>query len=299
MRHLVLAVLAAAAPLGTEAAQTRTVALVVTDAAGAFVPDLRAEEVRVLENGEPRELTGLERDERTLSIVLVLDTSTGAARVFRVQAMDAVSGFLSRLPPGSRCTLWTTGDHARKIGELRGDRKEVEKRVAQGFGFEGPNALLDTLVDGAEALGRESGWRRALVAVSGAGAGHASLTPGDVTTRVRKAGGRILGVMYREGEAGGAGSLVGLDVPRDTANLTIVGASDHERILNGLAQATGGRFESVPAAMGVGRVLESMAAELAGQYRVTFAASDAKGPKRIDVRLTRTGLRWKVAVDSP
>ncbi len=299
MRRLVLAVLAAAAPLATEAAETRTLALVVTDAAGAFVPDLRAEEVQVLENGEPRELVGLERDLRPLSVVLVLDTSTGAARVFRVQAMDAVSGFLARLPPASRCTLWTTGDHARKIGELKGERAEVEKRVAQGFGFEGPNALLDTLVDAAESLGRESGRRRALVAVSGAGAGHASLTPGDVTAGVRKAGGRILGVMYREGEAGGAGSLMGLDVPRDTANLTIVGSSDHERVLNGLAQATGGRFESVPSAMGVGRILESMGAELAGQYRLRFAASDAKGPKHIDVRVSRTGLRWRVAIDSP
>jgi len=298
MRRLVLAVLAAA-PLAAEAAETRTVALVVTDAAGAFVADLRTEEVQVLENGEPRELLGLERDSRPLSVVLVLDTSTGAARVFRVQAMDAVSGFLAGLPPESRCTLWTTGDHARKIGELKGDRAAVEKKVAQGFGFEGPNALLDTLVDAAEALGRESGRRRALVGVSGAGAGHASLTPGDVTAAVRKAGGRVLGVMYREGESGGGGSLMGLDVPRDTANLTIVHSTDHERILNGLAQATGGRFESVPTAMGVGRILASMGAELAGQYRVRFAPSDAKGPKRIDVRLARAGVRWRVTVDTP
>jgi VWFA-related protein len=299
MRRLVLAVLAAAAPLASVAAETRTVALVVTDAAGAFVSDLRADEVRVLENGEPRELRGLERDERPLSVVLVLDTSTGAARVFRVQAMDVVSGFLARLPPQSRCTLWTTGDHARKIGALEGDRAAVEKRVAQGFGFEGPNALLDTLVDAAEALGRESGRRRALVAVSGAGAGHASLPPSDVIARARRVGGRILGVMYREGEAGGAGSLSGLDVPRDVKNLTIVYYSDHERILTGLAQATGGRFESVPSAIGVGRILESIAAELGGQYRLHFAASEAKGPKRIDVRIARTGLRWHVAVDSP
>ena len=53
--------------------------------------------------------------------------------------------------------------------------------------------------------------------------------------------------MYREGEGAGAGSLMGLDTPRDTPNLTMVGAGDHERILSGLAQGSGGRFESVPA----------------------------------------------------
>jgi hypothetical protein len=298
MRPFVLALLAAAAPLAA-AGETRSVALVVTGTEGAFVPDVRAEEVHVLENGEPRELVAFERDERPLAVVLVLDTSTGAVRVFRGSAFDAVWSFVARLPAGSRCTLWTTGDHARKIGELRGERPEIEKKVAQGFGFEGPNELLDTLVDAAESLGRESGRRRALVAVSGAGAGHASLSPGDVMSQVRKAGARVLGVMYREGESGGAGSLVGLDVPRDTANLTIVGAGDHERILSGLAQSTGGRFESVSTVMGTSRILESLGAELGGQYRLRYVPADTKGPRRIDVRLARSGVRWRVAVDTP
>jgi len=299
MQRFAVALLAAALSAAAADADTRAVALVVTDAQGAFVPDVRADEVRVLENGEVRELASFERDERRLAVVLVLDTSTGAARVFRGQAFDAVAAFLSRLPAGSKCTLWTTGDHPRKIGVLEGERPEVEKKVAQGFSFEGPNALLDTLVEAAEALGRESGRRRALVSVSGAGAGHTTLSPGDVASQVRKGGARVLGVMYREGESGGAGSLMGLDVPRDVANLTIVGAGDHERVLSGLARATGGRFESVPTVLGVSRLLESLGAELGGQYRLRYAGSDAKGPRQIDVRLARTGLRWRVAIDSP
>jgi hypothetical protein len=175
---------------------------------------------------------------------------------------------------------------------------QVEKKVAQGFSSEGPNALLDTLVEAAEWLGRESGRRRALVAVSGAGSGHTSLSPGDVSSVVRRPGARVLGVMYRQGESGDIGPLMGRG-PRDIANLTIVGTADHERVLSGLAQGTGGRFESVPTVMGVGRILESLAAELGGQYRVRFEASSAKGPKRIDVRLARTGARWRVTVDSP
>jgi VWFA-related protein len=299
MRPFVLAVLAAAVPLAVAAAEPRSVALLVTDAEGAFVPDVRAEEVRLFENGEPRELLGFEKDERPLAVVLVLDTSTGAARVFRTQAYDAVAAFLARLPAGSRCTLWTTGDRPRKLGELKGDRPEVEKKIAQGFGLEGPNALLDTLAETAESLARESGRRRALVAVTGAGAGHTSLSPGDVMSQVRKAGARVLGAMYREGESAGVGSLRGLDVPRDDANLTIVGAGDHERVLSGLAQSTGGRFEAVPTVMGTTRILDSLGAELGGQYRLRYAPSDAKGPKRIEARLARPGVHWRVAVDSP
>jgi hypothetical protein len=296
--RFVLALLAVVSPLAASASD-RSVALVVTDAQGAFVADIRADEVRLLENGQPRELVAFGKDERRLAVALVLDTSTGAARVFRVQAYDAAAAFLSRLPEGSRCTLWTTGDHARKVGILGGTRPEIEKRVAQGFGLDGPNALLDTLVEAAESLGRESGQRRALVAVSGAGAGHTSFSLADVSSQVRRQGARVLAVLYREGESGSVGPLAGLDQPRDVANLTIVGSSDHERVLAGLAQGTGGRFESVPGVLGVNRILESFAFELGGQYRLRYAGTDEKGPRRVDVQLARPGARWRVALDSP
>src|SRR5574341_398818 len=103
----VLVVLAiAAAPGLAFSAEPRALALGVSDVQGQFLADLRAEELRVLENGEPRELVRFERDERPLAAFLVLDTSTGAARVFRTQAYDAVWAFVSRLPAGSKCTLW-------------------------------------------------------------------------------------------------------------------------------------------------------------------------------------------------
>lgn len=298
MPRVVLALLAAM-PLPALATEVRPVALVVTDARGAFVADLRADEVMVLENGEPREVVSFERDDRPLAAVLVLDTSTGANTAFRGQAYGAVAAFVARLPAGSKCTLWATGDHPRKIGDLEGEAKAIEKRVSQAFGTDGTNTLLETLVDAASALGRESGRRRALVAVSGAGAGHTNFPPGEVTSRVRKPAGRVLGLMYREGATGSTGSLMGLDTPRDTPNLSIVGADDHERILSGLAQATGGRFESVPTAIGVDRILESFAADLGGQYRIRYAAAEGRGPRRIEARVARPGVRWRVAVDTP
>jgi VWFA-related protein len=283
----------------TAAADTRTVALVATDEQGAFVADLRASEVQILENGQPREVTSFERDERPLSVALVMDASDSALGVFRLPAVEAIEGFLAPLPPGTHCTLWTTGERARKVGLLKGDAAAVEKTIASGFGAGGTNALLDTLVESAAALGGETGRRRALVAISGPAMGHTSWSPGDVTARVRRAGGRVLGVMYHEGETGSTGPRSGLDGPRDVVNLTAVGPIDHERILNGLAQATGGRFEFVGTASAVARVLASYAAELVGQYRVRFAVAEAKGPRRIEARVLRPGVHWRVVVDSP
>jgi hypothetical protein len=128
------------APVTTRGADLRSVALVVTDEQGAFVPDVRREEVLVLENGEPREITSFQRDERPLAVALVIDASDGALKVFRVHAPGAVEAFLARLPAGAHTTLWTTGERSRKLGELTGSKEVVEKKVAQGFGVGGTNA---------------------------------------------------------------------------------------------------------------------------------------------------------------
>ena len=158
MRRFVLALLAAAAPLGAAAGDTRSVALVVTDAEGAFVPDIRAEEVRVLENGEPRELVAFERDERPLAVALVLDTSTGAARVFRGPAFDAVWSFVSRLPRGVEVhAVDDRGSPAEDRRARRASGRRSRRGSPRASASTGPNTLLDTLVEAAESLGPRVG----------------------------------------------------------------------------------------------------------------------------------------------
>ncbi len=302
MRGLVLGALAvatAAGPASVVAAEPRPFGLVVMDAQGQFVADVRAEDVRVLENGEPRELAGFERDERPLAAYLVLDTSAGAARVFRTQAFESVWTFVSSLPKDARCTLFSTGDRARKLGTLDGERKDVEKKVGQGFALAGSNALMDTLVEAAEALARESGKRRALVVLSGNGAGYPSYSPGDVVARARRPLAPVLALMYGDGAGAAAGSLRLGDSPRDAQNLTIVTESDHEKILSGLAQSTGGRFERVPSALGVGTTFAALAGELGGQYRVRYRPGEVEGPRRLEVRVARPGVHWRVTLDNP
>ena len=289
----------AAAPALAFAAEPRALAVSVSDAQGRFVADLRAEELRVLENGEPRELEAFERDARPLAAYLVLDTSAGAARVFRTQAFDAVWSFVSGLPPGSKCTLWSTGDRPRKLGALDGDRKAVDKKVAQGFAIEGANTFMDTLVEAAQALASESGKRRAIVVLSGSGAGHTSRSPADVSKEARRASAPVFALLYGEGEGVTAGSLRLGDTPRDADNLTIVGAADHERILSQLAQGTGGRFERLPSSLGAGTAFAPMAAELAGQYRIRYRPAEGQGARRVEVRVARPGVHWRVAVDNP
>src|SRR5262249_6872582 len=160
--------------------------------------------------------------------------------------------FVSRLPAGTRCTLWTTGDRPKNHGALGAERKDVDKKVGQGFASEGTNALMDTVGEAATALARQAGKRRAPGALRGHRGGHTDATRSDVTSAARKAGGPLFALMYDEGGAATAGSLMLGDTPRDANNITIVGPADHERVLSGLAQGTGGRFERVASAAGAG-----------------------------------------------
>ncbi len=290
---------ATAAPALLHAADSRPFGLVVLDAQGKFVPDVQAEEVRVLENGQLRELADFERDDRPLAAYLVLDTSAGATRVFRTQAFDSVWSFVSGLPKDARCTLYSTGERPRKLGALDGERKDVEKKVGQGFAIEGPNALMDTVVEAAGALARESGKRRVLVVLSGSGAGHASYPPNEVAAQGRKPMAPVIALMYGEGAAASAGRLFLGNGPRDADNLTIVTEADHEKILSGLAQATGGRFERVPSALGVGTAFATLAGVRAGPYRVRYLPGAVHGPRRVEVRVARPGVHWRVTLDNP
>ncbi len=105
--------------------------------------------------------------------------------------------------------------------------------------------------------------------------------------------------MYDEGAGASAGSLRLGDSPRDATNLTIVGPADHERILSGLAQGTGGRFERLPSVLGAGAAFGPIAASYGGQYRIRYLPGDGPGPRRVEVRIARPGVHWRVMVDSP
>lgn len=300
MRSLTHAALIAivALPLGARAADEQAVALITTDTTGHFVADLERDEILVYENGEPREVVHFERDDRRLDLVLVVDSSDAATRLYRVHAYGDLAAFRALLPEKARCTVWATGERPRRVGELKGDAEEVEDVVARTFGFGGTNTLLDTLVDAAERLARSSGRRRAIVAVSGASAGNTSWTPREVMQRVGRARAAVFGVQFREGVGGPAGPGAG-NQRRDPSSLTMVGSSDHERILGGLSRATGGRFESTSAALGVGPLLEAYARELVGQYRMRYVTVPTKGQRKVEVRVTRPGVRWRLTVDAP
>ena len=184
------------------------------------------------------------------------------------------------------------------MGELKGDPDKDEDVVAQIFGFGGANTLLDTLVDAAERLARSSGRRRAIVAISGASAGNTSWTPREVMARVGRARAAVFGVQFREGAGGPSGPGAG-NVRRDPSSLTMVGSSDHERILGGLSRATGGASSPRPPPSGWGRCSRPTPGSWPASTACATSPSPRRDQRKVEVQVTRPGVRWRLTVDAP
>jgi len=290
----VLAAALLSAPAVIPAADEQTVALVVTDSSGGFVANLEKTEVAVFENGEPREILGLERDERPLAVAIVLDTSESVEGPYRMQVAEAMAGFLAGLPEKARFTVWVTGERPQRVLE-QGEKTPPQQALLKVF-LMGGNTLIDALVEAAQRLEGQQGRRRAIVAVTGAGAGYTSWSPGECVKRVSRAQARVLGMMFHEGETKPVGIISGHGAG---AEATRVGFGEHEFVLNGLAKATGGRFESLPSSISVAQTLRAFSSDLQGQYRLRYATVKGRGPRNVQIHVNRPQVRWRVVVDSP
>lgn len=263
-------------------AEPRTVTVSFRDEKGAAVPGLSAEEVVVLENGVAREVTRLEPDGRRLNLAVLVDSSEPVGSVYRLNLVEAVVRFLGRLPEGSRYALWTTGDRPTKVVDFTTDVTEAGKALKRVYP-QGGNTLLDALVEASRELKKREGERLAVVSVTGLGIGFSNWDRQHVVDLVQDGVTSFLAVQFDEGRGPTGGRAEGQ-----------VGASDYEYVLSELARGSGGLHETTLSAMGVEQALQKVAAELRGQYRLTYAGLPDVKERKLEVKVARPGVKARV-----
>src|SRR5712692_4914926 len=149
-------------------AEIRTLSASITQGRDEPISGLMTQELAVIENGVPRSVTRVERDPRPVNVAVLADTSAAVETSYRLNIVDAVLGFLSKLPEGSRYTLWTTGDRPTRILDDGADAAEARKAL-QRIAPQGGSTLLDTIVEAGAQLRKKEGDRRAMVVVSALG----------------------------------------------------------------------------------------------------------------------------------
>ncbi len=250
----------------------------VTGEKGEPVEGLTADEVLVLENGAPRDVTRVERDQRPLTVAILVDSSGPQATSYRLNLVEAVAAFVRQLPEGARYVIWTTGDRPRKVVEVTDDRGGAAAALRKAFPT-GGNTVLDALVEAAEDLQQREAERTLIVAVTGVGIGFSNRSRQGVVDEVRR---RRVPVMAVQFEERGAEEF-------EAAGSDQVARTDYDYVLSNLSR--GGVYERPLSAMGVGTALGKVAAALAGSYRATYRTPDGRKPEKIEVQVARPGVR--------
>ena len=282
---LVTVLVAATAGAQSPAPPTeRTLDVFVVDEKNAPVAGLAASEIAVTSRGVARDVVSLERDTRPLHLVLLLDTSEPTATAYRLNVPEAVAGFLKQMPPGTRTTVYGTGDRSEKLLENATEPAAVDRAVRRAVP-RGGNRLLDALVEASRDHAPKEGERTAIVAITGLNIGFADTDRREVVKRVREKGVSVHGVLVDEGRA-----------PGSVESPSLIGGSDYEYVLSELAKATGGTVERTLSAMGLRRALEPVAAAVAAPYRLTYrvpAGQDGDDDK-VELTVARPGVKARV-----
>ncbi len=172
MSALILAavLLGQAAPATAPGTEIRALTVTLLGEKDQEVTDISAADVALAENGVSRDIVSFKPDRRPLSVAIIVDTSLAMGSSYRLNVVDAVVGFVARLPEGARYAVWTTGDRPTKIVDHTDDRQaagDALRRVAP----QGGNMMLDAFAEASvdlKKLSRE-GDRTVVVAVTGTG----------------------------------------------------------------------------------------------------------------------------------
>jgi VWFA-related protein len=256
---------------GTE---IRALTVTLVDDKGQEVADVSADDVALAENGVQRDIASFQRDTRPLTVAILVDTSADVASSYRLNAVDAILGLVSRLPDGTRYALWTTGDRPTKVVDYTDDRGAAGaalRRVAP----QGGNYMIDAVAEAATDLNKaaKEGERRAVIAVSGMGPEFSYRDKQQAAEVAEGKADLFLSVQVDSG-------AVDMDV-RQRLSYT----------LDRLASSSGGRADTVLSYMGLDGALRKLSASLVSAYRLRYASVPDLKKRKLELSVARPGTK--------
>ena len=269
-----LFLLGQAAPAAAPGTEIRAFTATILDDKGGEVTDLSAHDVSVAENGVTRDVVSFRRDARPLSVALLVDSSVGTTSVYRLNMVDAVTGFVSRLPDGARYAVWTTGDRPTKIVDFTEDR-EAAGRGLRMVASQGGNYLLDAVAEASADLRKllREGDRAAVVVLTATGP--------ELSYRDR----------YRAAEEGEKSGAVFLAAQIDAAGADMEVRENMGYVLDRLATSTGGRHDTILSAMSADGAMRRLSVALRSAYRVVYASVPGLKKRKLALSVARPKTR--------
>ncbi len=272
---LAVLLLGQAVPSTAPGTAVRALSVTLLDEKDQEVTDVSTDDVALLENGVSRDIASFKPDRRPLSVAVLVDTSAAVGSSYRLNVVDAVAGLVTRLPDGTRYALWTTGDRPTKVRDLTDDRGAAGAALRM-IAPQGGNYMLDAFSEASEDLKKNSreGDRTAVVAVSFMGPELSYLDKYRSADVAEKNADLYLSLQVESGE--------GADFEM---------RSNVGYVMDRLARATGGRFETILSPMGLDSALRKASAHLRSAYRLAYATLPDLKKRDLEVRVARKGTK--------
>jgi VWFA-related protein len=285
-RRLGLALLAAIAPSVARSAQDPqpplvigaevevvSVPVLVFDKAGRFVPDLRKQEIQILEDGVPQDITYLAsstgHDRIPLSIALTLDTS-GSMQPSIAFLKEAATYFTGKLEASDQALIVQFNESVKSSSDFTDDTDRMDSFI-NGLQVWGGTALYDAVLYSLDRL-RDRPGRKALILLSdGDDNGSSRATKSQVTAMAKSLEVSIYSV-----------GIQGFDTPKG--------------FLKNLAEDTGGAYYFPSKVSELIRVFEAISKDLKNNYLVAYSPKRSADNtyRRIEVRVARPEVTVRV-----
>jgi VWFA-related protein len=260
-----------AAPTTAPGTEVRALTVILLDNKDQEVTDVSPSDVALLENGVSRDIVSFKPDRRPLSVAVLVDTSAAVGSAYRLNVVDAVIGLIARLPEGSRYALWTTGDRPTKVRDFTDDRGAAATALRMVAPM-GGNYMLDAFDEASKDLKKSSreGDRTAVVAVSFMGPEFSSVDKYRAADVAQGNADLFLSVQVEEAE--------GAERELQTAV---------SYVMDRVAHATGGRFDTILSPMGLDGALRKVSAHLRSAYRLLYATVPDLKKRDLDLHVAR------------
>jgi Ca-activated chloride channel homolog len=282
----------------------------VLDRNGRYVPILRRENFRIMENGVQQKIAYFATTDSPFTVVLLIDTS-GSTHFRLDDIQDAAINFVSKLKDNDSVMVMSFDDRIEVQCRATTDRNEIEraiKRTRTGGGTRLYDAVEDVLK---KQLATIPGRKAVVLFTDGVDTTSHRATYDSTLRLAEESDAPIYAVdydtsgttIYGGGGGGGiplpggrGGIIFGTPFPRGGMPGPGGTISDYKRAvryLHALSDGTGGRFYSGDSLFGIGQAFTWIAEELGRQYSLGYYPNTPgkSGERRqLKVRVTEPEL---------
>ena len=265
--------------------ERRTIYVTALDVNGRPVPLLNADDFRVKEDGRVKKVVQAQPATEVMHIALLLDDGGPSLAAMR----QATGQFVERLQRKAEFSLTTTAGQPQARVRLTADPREIYNGLLGTFANSAPTTqFLDALLESVRNHISRKAVRPVIVAIVSEGEQLSSLRATVVLDALQQSGAMFyyigLGMPVTTGTRPPPGSFRAADSTESEAvqRNTVVGSGPKN---------SGGRSEQVLLPNGIEPLMLSFAAELAGQYAVTYETYANRA--RLEVTTSRPGVRLR------